>query len=249
MKLFFTIIFLFSQSLSLFAGEATDLIEKGEKQLLGKEFQSLMTMKVVRGQNERSLKMRIWLEGRGKAVVKIVSPIKDRGTGNLRIDLGLWQYLPNVERLVKIPPSMMLQSWMGSDFTNDDIVKTSSLARDYSHAILKKTKVDGEEIVQIVCTPRPTAPVVWGKVIEYLRLKDAALVRREFYSEKNELVRVLTGEKIQLVDGHAIPTVMTMSSPKNELNKTIVIYEDIKFDQKIDASVFTQEFLRKPIKD
>lgn len=248
MKLFFTMLIL-SLPLTAFSGEATDLIEKAEKQLQGKEFQATMTMSVVRGSSERNLQMRIWLKGRDNAVVKILSPIKDRGTGNLRLNLNLWQYLPNVERLVKIPPSMMLQNWMGSDFTNDDIVKTSSLARDYTHTIQKKTEKGGQTIVEILCTPKPNAPVVWGKVVEFIRQKDAALVRREFYNEKNELVRVLVGEEIKLIDGHSIPTVMTMSSPKKEGNKTVVRYEDIKFDQGIETSIFTQEFLRKPIKD
>lgn len=242
----FTLIFLSTIALS---NEATDLISKGEKQLLGSEFQAISTMEVVRGTNKRTLKMRIWLKGRDKAVVKILSPAKDKGTANLRIELGLWQYLPNVERLVKIPPSMMLQSWMGSDFSNDDIVKTSSLVRDYTHKIDKKLIINNERAVQLTCIPKPNAPVVWGKVIEILREKDAALLRREFYTEKGELTRVLVGEEIKVVDGHAIPTILTMTSPKKENNKTILHYEDIKYDQPIDSSIFTQEFLRKTVKD
>ena len=247
MKYFFT--FLSLLPLLAIAGPATDLIEKSEKQSQGKTFQAVMTMNVIRGSNDRSLQMRMWQKGRDNAVVKILSPVKDRGTGNLRLNLNLWQYLPNVERLVKIPPSMMLQNWMGSDFTNDDIVKTSSLARDYTHTIIKESDLDGHKVVEINCTPKPNAPVVWGKVIEFVRKNDAALVRREFYNEKNELVRILSGEEIKVIDGHAVPTKMTMSSPKKDGYKTVITYKDIKFDQSIESSVFTQEFLRKPVKD
>src|SRR4051812_44354722 len=104
----------------------TELIKRAEDQALGANFHGKLEMKITRPDSERQMEILTWAEGHEKALVKIVEPIKDQGIGNLRTGLDLWQYLPNVERLIKVPPSMMLQSWMGSDFTNDDLVRTSS---------------------------------------------------------------------------------------------------------------------------
>ena len=112
---------------------ATELVKKSEEHTQGKSFQGKMTMLVGHSGSKREMKMRVWQFGHEKALVKILEPQKDRGTGNLRLNFELWQYLPNVNRVIRIPSSMMLQSWMGSDFTNDDLVKASSLSKDYTH--------------------------------------------------------------------------------------------------------------------
>lgn len=229
--------------------EATALVEKSETQTRGKSLQATVAMTVDNGGTHRAVSFRIWSEGREKALIKVLSPAKDRGTGNLRQDLNLWQYLPNIERVVKIPPSMMLQSWMGSDFTNDDLVKTSSLARDYTHAIEKKEALGGEETVKIICTPKPDAPVTWGKVVLWLREKDAVPLKQEFYLENGELVKVMEGSEVKTFGTHTIPTKLTMKNMKKAGSQTSLVYEKVIFDDKIDAKTFTQETLQRPVKE
>jgi len=171
----------------------TQLIKRAEDQILGKTFRGKLQMKIQRPDSEREMEILSWTEGRDKALVKIVSPAKDQGTGNLRTGLDLWQYLPKVERLIKIPPSLMLQSWMGSDFTNDDLVRTSSTFRDYEHEFAGYEKINGIRAAKIICTPKPNAPVVWGKLVMWIEPKRAVTVQQDFYSESGELLKRLTG--------------------------------------------------------
>lgn len=226
---------------------ASQLIERSETHTRGKSFQASVAMTVFEDKGERTLAFKTWTQGKDKSVIKILQPAKDRGIGNLRLEFNLWQYLPNVERIVKIPPSMMLQSWMGSDFTNDDLVKTSSLSRDYTHAIEKKEKLGDIPAIKIICTAKPDAPVTWGKVIVWLRDPDAVPLKQESYSEDGELIKVMEGSEIKTFGSHIIPTKLTMRTVKKANAKTEMTYKDVVFDDKIDASIFTQEFIRRAV--
>jgi outer membrane lipoprotein-sorting protein len=229
--------------------EAYSLIEKSENHIRGKSFRGKMTMTVENNGQVRTLVLKNWSVGREKAFVKILSPAKDRDTGNLRIEMNLWQYLPNIERVIKIPPSLMLQSWMGSDFTNDDLVKTSSLTRDYTHKILGRETYDGHKAVKIECIPKPNAPIVWGKVIAWVREGDGVPLKQEFYSEKNELLKSMEGREVKTFGQRTIPTTLIMRNLKKENSKTTLKYNDVSFDENIPANIFTQENLRNPVKD
>lgn len=226
---------------------ASQLVEKSETHTRGKSFRGKAVMTVYKGDDTRTLSMNIWTSGQDKALIKITEPAKDKGVGNLRLGLEFWQYLPNANRIVKIPPSMMLQSWMGSDFTNDDLVKSSSLVRDYTHKTLANEKLGKTDTVKILCTPKPEAPVVWGKVELWVRKGDAVPVQQYFYSESGELIKKMTGEKIKKFGTHIIPTKLTMIDVKSGTNKTVVEYDakTIKFDTKIPSALFTQNNLKK----
>ncbi len=235
-------------SLANAADSASQWIKRGEDNTLGKTLQAEVKMDIDRNGSQRTLKFRLWTEGRDQAVVKILEPSKDRDSGNLRQQFNLWQYLANVDRVIKVPPSLMLQSWMGSDFTNDDLVKSSSLFRDYTHKTIGRVKLGAEEAVQIECLPKPEAPIVWGKVIEFLRIKDAAPIRREFYSEKGELLKTMEGSEIKTFSGHNVPTRVVMKSIKKPGQSTTIIYQQVRYDQPIPRTTFQQDFLRKPLK-
>lgn len=226
---------------------ATERIQAAEKNIEGRSFQALASMTVNKGDEQRHMKMRLWWQERKYALVKILEPAKDRDTGNLRIGMDLWQYLPKVNRIIRIPSSMMLQSWMGSDFSNDDLVRGGSLASDYTHKSEGPEKIGGEATEKITCTPKPTAPIVWGKVVVWVRASDNAPVKQEYYTEHGDLVRVMTGENIQSFGAHHVPTKVTMRNMKKENSSTVITYDvsTIKFDQDLPASLFTQENLRK----
>lgn len=228
---------------------ATELIKKSEFQTRGKSVESHIAMKVIRGSTERNLEARVWSLGTDKAVVKILAPAKDRDTGNLRLKFELWQYLPNLERTIKIPPSMMLQSWMGSDFTNDDLVKTTSLSRDYTHKLLGEETLNGMKTYKIECVPKKDAPIAWGKILVWLRNPDAVPVKNEFYTENGELAKVMTGTDLKTFGAHTIATKLTMKLPRKAENETRIEYSKVKFDEEIPANIFTQEFLKKRAKN
>jgi len=231
------------------AGEASTLIEKAEDNTNGRSFQAVLRLKVDNPDYQREMKVRIATKLREKALVKILEPAKDKNSGNLRLKFDLWQFLPNVDRVIKIPTSMMLQNWMGSDFTNDDLVRTSSLSRDYTHKLVAKEKIElapGETAAtaKIECTPKPKAPVVWGKVVVWIRVPDGVMLKQEFYTEKGDLVKVLQGSKVKKHGTHTIPTLVVMRTLKKK-SSTSMAYEDVVFDEAISDSVFTQENLRK----
>lgn len=229
--------------------KAKKMVEQSEAHTRGESLQAEVAMTVHTADTQRKMVFKTWLSGKDKAVIKILSPTKDRDTGNLRLDMSLWQYLPNIDRVVKIPPSMMLQSWMGSDFTNDDLVKSSSLSRDYTHQIETTETIAGTKTVKIICTPKPDAPVTWGKVIIWLREADSVPIKQEFYSENNELIKLLEGSEIKTFGSHTIATQLVMSTVKKPGAKTVLQYTSAAFDQKIDDKFFTQEFIRKPVKN
>jgi len=225
--------------------KATALVLKSEQNTMGDSLQATVTMNIQRGSTQRDLKFKISQFKREKALVKVLEPRKDRDTGSLRLGLGLWSYLPNINRVVRIPPSMMLQSWMGSDFTNDDLVKTSSLSRDYTHHIEGTDKVDGQAVTKIACDPKPDAPVVWGKVRLWVRTADGVPLRQEFFSEHGELLKVMNGTVIKTVGKHTLPTTLTMTVPKKPGDQTSMHFDGIIFDASIEDSVFSQENLRR----
>lgn len=232
------------------APSATELIAAAEEHTQGKTFQGEMEMVVQHGDQERKMKMRVWLDRAGdRALVRILEPAKDRGTGNLRLKMDLWQYLPNVNRIIRVPSSMMLQSWMGSDFTNDDLVRASSLKKDYTHKILSKEKLGSFKSIKLELLPKPDAPVVWGKVHMWVRDPDAVPLRQEFYNEQMELVKVMNGEKVVSFGSHTIPTVVTMINEKKRGNKTVMIYnpKSIIYDKSLSNEIFTQLNLQRPL--
>lgn len=236
-------------SFNLHAESASKRVEESEKHIQGKSFVATGTMTVVRGKEDRKMKMKLWWKDRKFALIRILEPKKDEGTGNLRIKSDLWQYLPKVNRIIRVPSSMMLQSWMGSDFSNDDLVKGGSLLTDYTHKELGKEKILGQDTVKIECTPKPDAPVVWGKVILWVRASDNAFIKQEFYTEKGDLIKVLSGDNIQKFGSHTIPIKLSMKNMKKDNSETIIEYEKdtIEFDKDIPESFFTQENLRKPL--
>lgn len=235
-----------------YANEATTLINLADENTNGDSFQGVLRMKVENPDYQREMKVRIVTKAREKALVKILEPAKDKNSGNLRIKFDLWQFLPNVDRVIKVPTSMMLQNWMGSDFTNDDLVRTSSLSRDYTHKLLTKEKIElapGESAhaAKIECTPKPKAPVVWGKVVAWIRVPDGVMLKQEFHTERGDLVKVLQGSKVQKYGKHTIATRIVMKTLKKS-SSTTMEYEEVTFDQPIADSVFTQENLRRKAK-
>ncbi len=230
--------------------KAKKILESSENQTRGDSFQAEVTMIVQNSSSsERTIRFRNWSQGREESVIKIIDPTKDRDIANLRIKFNLWQYLPNVERIVKIPPSMMLQSWMGSDFTNDDLVKSTSLSRDYTHKMAGTETIEGNKATKIICTPKPDAAVAWGKVIVWVRESDSVPLKNEFYSENGELIKVMEGHDIKTFGKHTIPSELHMTTVNKKGAKTIMKYSKVIFDEKIDSKLFTQEYIRKPMKE
>ena len=246
-SLLFILVFLLPFAATVNGAELTakDIIKKVDDLLRGDSARSIMEMTIVNPKWQRTLRMESWEVGRKKTLVRILYPKKEKGVGSLKIDYQMWNYLPRVERVIKIPPSMMMSSWMGSDFTNDDLVKESSIVEDYSHKLTGEVDLDGIKAFRIEAMPREGAAVVWGKIIFFVRSEDYVPLRQEFFSESGELIRYLDFKDIKKLGGRTLPTVWEMVPLKKKGKKTVVRLIEIEFDLVIDDKVFTLRNLKK----
>jgi outer membrane lipoprotein-sorting protein len=226
--------------------DGREIVDRSEKLLWGKTFQGELEMSVATPRWQRTLALRAWIERPRRSFIRIIAPAKEAGIGSLRVGSEMWNYLPKVERTIKIPPSMMLQPWMGSDFTNDDLVKESSVVDDYSHRIVRTESTDAQAAYVIEAIPKPDAAVVWGKILFWVRKTDFVPLKQEFYSERGELVRVLTFSEVRSLGGRSIPTRWQMRPQDKPDNVTTVILNGARYDEPIDAELFTQRHLQKP---
>ncbi|WP_372529099.1 outer membrane lipoprotein-sorting protein [Piscinibacter sp.] len=223
-----------------------EILDRVERLLWGTTVQGDYEMTIATPRWQRTLSLRVWMDRPKRSFVRVLSPAKEAGIGSLRIGGEMWNYLPNVERIIKIPPSMMLQPWMGSDFTNDDLVKESSILDDYTHKVLGVSAVDGESAYQVEAIPKPEAPVVWGRVVYWVRKSDIIPLKQEFYSERGELVRVMTFSDVRKLGDRTLPTRWEMRPVAKPGNVTTVRLKDAVFNQPVDEAVFTQRNLQKP---
>ena len=227
------------------SSEGRELLDKVEKLLWGSTVQGDYEMTIATPRWQRTLGLKLWMDRPKRSFVRIVSPAKEAGIGSLRIGSEMWNYLPNVERVIKIPPSMMLQPWMGSDFTNDDLVKESSILDDYTHKVIGVVPLDGVDIVQIEAVPKPDAAVVWGRIVYWVRRADSVPLRQEFFSERGERVRVLSFSDVRKVGGRVLPTRWEMRPDAKPGNVTTVVLKDAVFNQPVEEEIFSQRNLQK----
>ncbi|HOP06416.1 MAG TPA: outer membrane lipoprotein-sorting protein [candidate division Zixibacteria bacterium] len=197
-----------------------------------------MEMEIVTPHWQRTLKMDAWSEGMDKTFIRINEPLKEKGVTTLRIDNEMWNYLPKTDKVMKIPPSMMMGSWMGSDFTNDDLVKESSFFDDYSYELIPSDSGD-ENLYYINCIPRPDLAVVWGNIVIGVEKDTRLPVWQRYYDEKKELMRVMTYSDVRTFDGRTLPATMAMVPTTKEGHKTVIRYTVAKFDIKLDKDIFS----------
>jgi len=224
---------------------AMEIIRRADQLLRGKTQQGTYRMIVIRPEWQRTMRFKFWSEGTEKSFILILEPAKEKGITFLKIKNEMWNYIPRINRIIKIPPSMMLQSWMGSDFTNDDLVKESNVVEDYEHTLLGEEKLDGDLAYKIELTPRPEAAVVWGKIIEWIRKKDYVPLRADYFNERGERIRTMLFKEIKRMGGRTIPTRMELLNEKKPGNRTVLVLENVVFDRPIRQSVFTMTFLKR----
>ncbi|MEQ8216388.1 MAG: outer membrane lipoprotein-sorting protein, partial [Smithellaceae bacterium] len=194
---------------------------------------------------KRTLSLEFWSKGKDKSLIRILSPLKEKGTATLRAGNEIWNYLPKVNRVIKLPSSMMSASWMGSHFTNDDLVKESRFTDDYSCQITFQGPRKGENIIELSCIPKPDAPVVWGKVAIDVRHSDYLPIVMHYYDEKLRPARDMTFSQFKKMSGRTLPAVLTLVPIDKPQEKTVVIYDKITFDLSLNDDVFSIRNLQK----
>jgi len=202
-------------------------------------------MTVVRPDWQREMVFEFWSEGTEKAFIEVLEPARHEGTSFLKVGREMWQFVPRINRVIKIPPSMMMQSWMGSDFTNDDLVKESSIVHDYNHALLRTDTLRGDSTWVLELTAKPDAPVTWSRILEWIRVGDFVPMRAEYYSERNERIRTLVFDDIREMGGRVIPLRMVLNEEKKPGNQTVLQIREVTFNKEIPSGTFTQQNLRR----
>ena len=234
---FFSLLF----TLSINAQNAKEIVKNADDRAKGKTSHANMTIQIVRPNWSREMVMRTWTKGNDLALILVTSPVKDKGVVYLKRKKEVWNWIPTIERNIKLPPSMMSQSWMGTDFTNDDLVKEASIVEDYEQLILKDTAIDGRVCYMIQMLPKPQSSVVWGKVLLWIDKKDFIMMRAEYYDEGGTLVNTMHCSDIKMLGGRLLPARMEMVPAEKKGNKTVLIYNSLEFDKPTDDNFFTTQ--------
>jgi len=207
---------------------------------------AMIRMEVVTPNWSRTLELEAWSKGQDLSLFRILAPKKEKGTVTLRRDNEIWNYLPKIRRVMKLPSSMMSASWMGSDFSNDDLVKESRMSRDYDFRFGERTELDGAPVREILCTPKPDAPVVWGQLSVLVSESGPPIpIRIVYYDEDMEEARVMEFSEVRELSGRLVPTRLEMQPSDEPDRRTVLIYEDLDFDTPIPDSLFSLQSLKK----
>jgi outer membrane lipoprotein-sorting protein len=223
---------------------ARDIIDRVDRIMRGESSYGVATMEVVTENWERSMTMEVWSLGTDYSLIRITAPNKEAGTATLKAGDDIWNYLPRVDRSIKIPASLMMGAWMGSHFTNDDLVKESRLIEDYDIEIEFEGDRDGAEVWEFVLTPKPEAAVVWGRITYEVRKDDLMPKWARYYDEDGALVRTMTFSDYRVMGGRLVPAAMDMIPEDKPGERTSVRYSEIEFDIDIDESFFSLRALR-----
>jgi outer membrane lipoprotein-sorting protein len=224
---------------------ATEIIKKTDDKFKGEQSgYSVMTMTIVRPSWQRSVGFKSWSKDDDYALTLITSPAREKGQTFLKRGNEMWSWNPAISRLIKLPPSMMSQGWMGSDYTNDDILRESSVVDDYTHSFEGSETIDGYDCWKIKLTARKEAEVLWGYQTWWVDKKEYIALRAELYDEDGYLVRTEIASAIKPMDGRMIPTVIELIPAESEGNKTILKIEEVRFNIKINDDFFSQQNMK-----
>jgi outer membrane lipoprotein-sorting protein len=224
--------------------DATEIVRKADLQMRGESSHAEMVMRIVRPTWKREISMRSWSKGDDMALILITGPARDRGTAFLKRGNEIWNWQPTIDRVIKLPPSMMGQSWMGSDFTNDDLVRESSIVNDFSHRIIGDTVIMERPTYIIEMIPREGAAIVWGKIITYIDKNDHLQLKSRFFDEDGFMLNILNALKVERMGNRMIVSQVEMTPADNPEQKTVIEYKKIDFDIPIQDNFFSIQNMR-----
>ncbi len=227
------------------AQDPLDIVRRAENAIKGKTSYGIFRMEVVTEDYQRTMRMESWNVGTEKALVRIIEPKAEADNRTLKIGNELWMYLRTTETTIKIPPSMMLQSWSGSDFTYDDLVREADLTRDYDISLEGKDSVEHQATWRLRLVPHLDAPVVWGSIIYWIRTSDVLPARIDYYDERGTLIRTMMFHDFQTMGGRKIPVVQRMVSAVEKGRYTEIVIEKMVFDKPIPNRIFTFKGLER----
>ena len=223
-----------------------EIIRKADEKFNGEKTSiSTMAMTIVRPTWERTIEFKGWTKEKQYSLTLITAPAKDKGQSFLKREQEMWSWNPTISRLIKLPPSMMSQGWMGSDYTNDDILKESSVVNDYVHEIVGEETIDGRLCYKIKMVAKEDAAVIWGHQVRWIDKKDFLFLKSELYDEDGYLVRTESGSDIKLMDGRLIPCRIELVPAEEDGQMTIIEMKEVRFNEPIEDSFFSQQNMKR----
>ena len=221
-----------------------EIVDHVDRLLRGASSEGRFTMQITTRQWTRSLDLRIWSLGTDYALVRVLAPQREAGAATLKATTDVWNYLPRVDRTIKIPPSLLMGSWMGSHFTNEDLVKESRLVDDYDISTSFDGTRDSVAVWEFTLLPKPDAAVVWGKVVEEVRQRDQMPLRARYYDDAGHLARTMTFGDFTVMGGRLIPARLTVVPADKPDERTVILYHDLRFDVGLTPEFFSLQALR-----
>ncbi|MCL9809009.1 outer membrane lipoprotein-sorting protein [Flavobacterium luminosum] len=228
-----------------FAQEAKDIVKKADDKARGTTSIASISIQTIRPKWSREMTVKAWTKGNDLTMILVQSPAKEKGVVFLKKKKEVWNWIPSIERNIKMPPSMMSQSWMGTDFTNDDLVKEASIIEDYNHSFLEDVTLEGRSCYKIQLIPKPKSAVVWGKIILSIDKKDFMMLHAEYFDEDGKLINTMHCSDIKMLGGRLLPARMEMVPANKKGNKTIMIYKSLVFDTPLEDHFFSTQNMIK----
>ena len=224
---------------------AKQIIIKADDLQRGETNKGEMSMTIIRPKWERTITMKTWGKGRDYSMTYITSPAKDKGQVFLKRNTEMWNWVPTINRMIKIPPSMMSQGWMGSDYSNDDILKESSIVVDYVHQIVGEESLQEINCYKLELLPKEDAAVVWGKVIKWISKEEFWQLKTEYYDEDDELMRTEIASEVKLFGDRELPSKLEIIPADKPGQKTVVHILSSQFNIKLDDGFFSQQNMKR----
>jgi outer membrane lipoprotein-sorting protein len=237
--LFFSCLSSYSQDLT-----AYDIVKKANDKATGITSQGTMKMTIVRPDWSREVTMKSWSKGTQYYMIYITEPVRDKGQVFMKRERDMWNWMPGINRMIKLPPSMMGQSWMGSDFTNDDLVRMNSILEDFTHKITGSEKIQDFDCYVIELTAKPEAAVVWGKIKMWISKEEYFELKGEYYDEEGKLVNDMVSSNIRQMGDRKLPSKTVMTPVDKPGNQTILEMVDVIFNKPIDDNFFSQQNMK-----
>ena len=222
-----------------------EILDRVDDVFRGSSSTGRATMTIVTQHWTRSLTLTFRTKGKDRSLIRILEPKKEKGTATLKVENELWNYLPKVNRVIKLPSSMMSAAWMGSHFTNDDLVRESRMADDYDFEISFEGTRNEIAIVEITCIPKENAAVVWGKLVVTVSRNRYLPLSVLYYDEDLELMRTMTYAEVRELGGRELPTRIQIVPHDEPGESTQVVYETIEFDSLHDDDLFSLRELQR----
>lgn len=222
-----------------------ELVQKSDELLKGTSTEMELKMTVVRPSWTRETTLKSWGKGEEYSLILITGPARDKGTAFLKRGREMWNWQPSIDRVVKMPPSMLTQSWMGSDFTNDDLVRQTSMVHDFDHRLLGSEVIEGRNCHIVELIPHEDAAVTWGRIVIWIDHKDFLQLKVEFYDEDEYLVNTMYGKAIKTMGGRTLPTVLELVPADKPGEKTVIEYVSARFDVPINDDFFSVQNMKR----